>query len=226
MAGQWGGLFTGCLSSIKGNPTIKVKRNVILIRLAGKSIFLTFFCLLLGGCNDGIAWTATDISGLMPNLEMDLVNDDGKAVDQSDYLGKTNIVFFGYTFCPDICPTTLAKIRQSLLKLEEDQRSQVNVLFISVDPKRDTPEHLKQYIGSFGPEFTGLTGNQEQLREMVKKYRVTYGYGQPDEDGNYDVSHSSAIFVFDRKGAVRLLAKDTIDYEAFANDLAKLMEIT
>ena len=187
---------------------------------------ILIFLTLLSGCGDNMEWNATDISGLMPDLQIDLINDEGREVSQADFLGKTNVVFFGYTYCPDICPTTLAKIRSAIQDLSEEQRSRVNVLFISVDPQRDTPSHLKAYVGSFGPEFTGLTGNQKQLRQMVKKYRVTYGYGEADEDGNYDVSHSSAVFVFDNTGAARLLARDSMETEKLTADLAQLLAIT
>ena len=185
---------------------------------------LAVVCFLLQSCSQDLEWTATDISGLMPNLQLELTSDEGRAVNQDEFLGKTNIVFFGFTYCPDICPTTLAKVRQAIHQLSEEQRQQLNVLFISVDPERDTPEHLKRYISSFGPEFKGLTGTQEQLKSLVRNYRVTYGYGKPDEDGNYDVSHSSAIFIFDPSGAVRLLAKDSIPTEGLAQDLERLME--
>ena len=159
----------------------------------------------------------------MPDLKMSLTNDEGKEVSQADYLGKVNIVFFGYTYCPDICPTTLARIRLAIQQLSPAQRAELNVLFISVDPERDTTEHLKAYIGSFGPEFSGLTGTQQQLKAMVRNYRVTYGYGEPNEDGSYDVSHSSAVFVFDRSGTARLLARDSVTPEKLTEDLARLL---
>ena len=145
---------------------------------------IVLLLFILNGCSSEVEWNATDISGLMPDLKMSLTNDDGKEVSQADYLGKVNIVFFGYTYCPDICPTTLARIRLAIQQLSPAQRAELNVLFISVDPERDTTEHLKAYIGSFGPEFSGLTGTQQQLKAMVRNYRVTYGYGEPNEDGS------------------------------------------
>lgn len=184
---------------------------------------LIFLVLLLTGCSSEKEWNTTDISGLMPDLNMDLTNDEGMAVTQDVYMGKVNIVFFGYTYCPDICPTTLARIRLAIQQLSPSQRAQLNVLFISVDPARDTNEHLKAYIGSFGPEFQGLTGSQQQLKAMVRKYRVTYGYGELDDMGNYDVSHSSAVFVFDQSGSARLLARDSVTPEQLAADLARLI---
>jgi protein SCO1/2 len=175
------------------------------------------------GCGTNRDWNATDISGLMPDLQFNLINDNGREVSEADYPGKVNVLYFGYTFCPDVCPTTLARIRLAIQQLADQQKAQVNVLFISVDPERDTPAHLKAYISSFGPEFSGLTGSQQQLKKMVRNYRVTYGYGKPDEDGNYDVSHSSAIFIFDKKGAARLLARDSVESEKLAADIAQLL---
>ncbi len=180
--------------------------------------------IFITACDQEIDWNSTDISGIMPDLSLALVNTEGAQVTEKDFTGKMNVVFFGYTFCPDICPATLAKLRMAKRQLSPEQQAEINVLFVSVDPDRDTPEHLKRYIGSFGPGFVGLTGTQEQLQSMVRRYRVTYGYGKPDEYGSYEVSHSSAIFVFDPTGNARLLAKDTMPTEALADDLRRVLE--
>ncbi|MDX1604948.1 MAG: SCO family protein [Candidatus Competibacterales bacterium] len=179
--------------------------------------------LLLAACSDPVDWKTRDISGLMPELAFTLTSERGEQVDAADYRGKALLLFFGYTHCPDICPLTLARLRAALNRLEPRQRQQVRVLFVSVDPARDDPARLREYTDAFGPDVTGLTGTQAQLQALTRRYRVTYGYGDPDENGDYLVSHSSAVFAFDPEGEVRLLIRDEHGPEAIAADLQRLL---
>jgi len=166
-----------------------------------------------------------DITGLMPELEFELTRAaDEQRVTAADYEGRVSVVFFGFTNCPDICPMTLARFKAALEQLPQDRADQVRVLFVSVDPKRDTPEKLAAYVGSFGNRFVGLRGPQSELREITKRYRVTYGYGEPDESGYYEVSHSSAGFVFDREGDIRLLIRGDDPIDDIAHDLKILAQ--
>ena len=154
--------------------------------------------LLLTGCfgNDEEDWNGKNISGLMPELEFDLINSQGKSVSGDDYSGRVRMLFFGFTSCPDVCPTALQKLNQVTSGLDPALQDEVLTLFVSVDPKRDTPERLAKYVDFFGDNIVGLTGKEPQLRELAKRYRTTFGYDEPDADGNYAVSHSSAIYVF------------------------------
>lgn len=180
--------------------------------------------LLLAGCGGSQAdYTAHDIEGVMPDLAFNLKNESGKRVDESDYPGAVRLLFFGYTNCPDICPATMARIRAALGGLDPDQRKRVEVLFVSVDPKRDTLERLQRFTSSFGPGFTGLTGSEEHLRAVNKRYRVTYGYGEPNDNGFYLVSHSSAIFAFDKQGRARLLINQNESVDELTADLNTLL---
>ncbi|WP_211210549.1 SCO family protein [Arhodomonas aquaeolei] len=179
--------------------------------------------LLLVACTSG-DWRTKDISGMMPELAFNLTNENGQSVTAEDYRGKVTLLFFGYTFCPDVCPVTLARLSRILGKLDEDARRDVQVLFVSVDPRRDTPERLRAYTSAFGKDFIGLTGTQDQLKALNKRYRVTYGYGEPDENGNYVVSHSGAVFVFNRAGEARLLVRDSDPVEAVLADLRRIIE--
>lgn len=167
---------------------------------------LALIPMTLVGCSDPAHYTAHDISGLMPDLNFELTNENGERVDENDYAdARLTLLFFGYTYCPDVCPMTLARLSTALAGLNPDVRDATNVLFVSVDPKRDTPQRLKQYTAHFGPRFIGLTGTQAQLTQFTKAMRVTYGYGEPDASGFYRVSHSAGVFVFDKHGKVRLL---------------------
>ncbi|MES1926339.1 SCO family protein [Salinisphaera sp. T31B1] len=190
--------------------------------LAWLALVLT---LLTAGCgSDAPDYNAHDIQGVMPDLALDLVSESGAPIDAEDFQGDTTLLFFGYTNCPDICPATMARIRAALGGLDDAARKRIKVLFVSVDPERDTPERIQRFTSSFGPDFTGATGSQDQLKQLAKRYRVTYGYGEPNDNGFYLVSHSSAIFVFDPQGRARLLVNQNESVDALTKDLNTLMD--
>lgn len=180
---------------------------------------------LLAGCSGSdLTWKTHDIRGLMPDLAFNLTNSDGKAVTQRAYKGYTTLLYFGYTHCPDVCPTTVATVIRALHELK-GQASAVRFLFVSVDPERDTPAVLKAYVGAFGsPELVGLTGTQDQLQALAKRYRVSYSYDKPDAHGEYGVNHSAAIFVFDSEGKVSLVMNYKNGADAIAHDLKQMAD--
>lgn len=177
-------------------------------------------CLLLVGCWEGDEWQTKEIAGLMPPLRFTLTQDSGTEVQATNFRGYITLLYFGYTHCPDICPTTLAKLNAAIARL--GQTRDVRVLFVSVDPKRDGLDRLRTYTAKFGPQFVGLRGNEEELTELTKRYRITYGYGKPGDSGDYEVSHSSAVFVFDRAGEARLMVRSSDGVDAIAADLKRL----
>lgn len=163
---------------------------------------LTLFALLvlvLSGCT-GNDWRTTDVSDVMPPLNFKLTDEQGKTVTEKDYVGKATLLFFGYTHCPDVCPTTLARLTSIIRQLDPALRDKIQILFVSVDPARDTPKMLASYTSAFGPEVVGLTGDKAELADITNRFRITYSYGEPDQDGNYTVTHSGAVFAFDRQG--------------------------
>jgi protein SCO1/2 len=166
---------------------------------------------------------ARDITGVMPPLAFQLTDGTGAAVTAANYRGKIVLVFFGYTHCPDVCPTTLAKLTQVLKRLGPTADS-VRVLFVSVDPARDTPKLLMGYAAAFAPQFVGLTGSDAQLTEVTKRYRVAYRREKPGANGEYAVYHSSAIFIFDISGNARLLATGTESVADLTQDLRALAD--
>lgn len=178
--------------------------------------------VLLAGCEDP-NWHTSDISDIMPDLDLSLMDENGQQVEEDAYTGKTTLLYFGYTHCPDVCPTSLARMTAAIKKLDESARDDIQVLFVSVDPERDTPARLRQYTDVFGPQFIGLTGSTEQLDELTNRYRVSYGYGDKDANGNYDVSHSSGIFVFNAQGDARLLMRNSDPIPSMVSDLKRLM---
>lgn len=178
---------------------------------------------LLAGCSGGNeSWNGKDISGLMPGLAFELTDSQGRPVTAAQFDGKVRLLFFGFTSCPDVCPTTLQKLNQATKGLPEGLEDDVLTLFVSVDPERDSPERLASYVSFFGDGIVGLTGTEPQLRALAKRYRTTFGYEEPDSSGNYAVSHSSAVYVFDREGKARLLIRPDLGVKAIRQDLIAL----
>ena len=190
---------------------------------AGAALLLTAALFALAGCED-VNWRGTDISDAMPALDFELIDENGQPVDEGDYAGKTTLVYFGFTHCPDVCPTALARLSAAIRELDEPTRDAVRVLFVSVDPERDSPEVLDAYTEAFGPRFIGLTGDKAALDAVTNRYRVSYRLGEPEADGSYDVDHSSAIFAFDSGGDARLLMRDTDPVDSIAADIRRLVE--
>lgn len=191
-------------------------------RVVRFALLLPFLALV--GCSESDhQWNAKDISGLMPPLEYRLTNTSGVEVTEQASTGNVRLLFFGFTSCPDICPTTLQKLSRTVKKLPPQQREDVEIIFVSVDPKRDTPERIASYVEFFGDRISGLTGSEKALRDLSKRYRTTFGYEEPDESGNYAVSHSGAVYVFDQTGAPRLLVRPDISDEALRQDLEALL---
>ena len=168
---------------------------------------------------------ATDITQIMPDLTFSLEDDDGKPVTADSYRGKIRLLFFGYTHCPDVCPLTLGKLSAVLHGMTPEQRNRLAVLFVSVDPARDTAAVRKRYCAAFGPEFRGLSGSLEQIRKLTRRYRATFGYGEKDANGQYEVSHSSAIYVFDSQGHARLLVRGDASVKEIGEDLRQLLVV-
>lgn len=178
------------------------------------------------GCDSsGVDFNGKDISGLMPELKFSLTGQNGETVTEARYRGEAVVLFFGYTHCPDYCPMTLTALAQALKQLSPEQREQVRVLFVSVDPKRDSPELLAKYTSYFSPRVDGLTGDKETLDALTKRYRTAYSYGEPDENGNYLVNHGTAMYGFDRQGKIRVFMRDDQPVDQIAEDLKALVSI-
>lgn len=186
-------------------------------------ILLVLVTAFATGCSqESEPWNGKDIEGVMPDLAFDLMGTDGQRVHASDTQGQVRLLFFGFTSCPDVCPATLAYLQQVFEAMPAEQRDEVTALFVSVDPKRDNPERLEQYVSFFSDRIVGLTGSEDTLRNLAKRYRTTFGYGEPDAEGNYPVSHSSAIYVFDQEGHIRLLLRPDLPKDKVAEDLTRL----
>ena len=183
---------------------------------------------LLAGCGRGDRWHAFDVSGSSPPLALTMTRaSDGQQVSAADYRGRVVMLYFGYTFCPDICPTTLANIAEILNRLGPEAEH-VRVLFVTVDPDRDTAPVLAAYVKNFAPQIEGLRGTPDQLEALARRYRIAYSVTPETKDHPYEVTHSSAIYVFDASGAARLLVSSLgtaePDVAGTAADLKQLVE--
>lgn len=127
-----------------------------------------------------------------------LVNQDGKPVTERDFLGAPHLVFFGFTHCPDVCPTKLFEISEVFRALGERGKN-VKALFITVDPERDTPEAMRAYVASFDPRIVGLTGSQQAIDNVVRAYRA-YAKKVPLKEGGYTMEHTALVYLMDKNG--------------------------
>lgn len=148
-----------------------------------------------------------------------LTDQNGKPVSAADFHGRYMLIYFGYSFCPDVCPTTLSIMAQALDQMGADS-TRIVPIFITVDPTRDTPKVLADYMKAFGPRFVGLTGNDAEVKAVEKEYRV-YAAKRPLENGNYGMDHSSVIYLMGPTGKLVSFYDEAISPDDLAKDLKK-----
>ena len=164
---------------------------------------------LIAGCGpSGPKFQNTDITGASFGRELSLTDHNGKPRTLADFRGKVVVVFFGYVRCPDVCPTTLAELKSIVGELG-DQGKRVQVLFVTVDPERDTRELLAQYVPAFHPDFLGMYGDKEQIATTAKEFKVYYQKVPGSRPDNYSMDHTAGSYVFDPSGAIRLVVGHT-----------------
>jgi protein SCO1/2 len=163
--------------------------------------------VVLAGCNgSGPSFKNTDITGAGYGKDFTLTDHTGKTRTLADFRGKVVVVFFGYTHCPDVCPTTLADLKVAREQLGEDGK-RVQVLFVTVDPERDTRELLSNYVPAFDPSFLGLYGDPAATARVAKEFRVFYQKVPGKTPDSYTVDHTAGSYVFDPQGRLRLLVR-------------------
>lgn len=168
------------------------------------------------------SFKAVDITGADYARELSLNDADGRPRTLADFKGKVVVVFFGYTQCPDVCPTTLAELAQVKKALGPDG-ARVQGIFVSVDPERDTPELLKAYVANFGSDFVALRGDAEQTKAAAKHFKVFYNKVAGKTATSYTVDHTAGSYVFDAAGRVRLFTRYGSGAEALTTDLKALL---
>ena len=186
-----------------------------------RSSALALLLAALAACNSGATFKSTDITGAEYGKKLDLTDHTGRARHLEDFRGKVVVLFFGYTHCPDVCPTTLAQTAQAIKTLGADA-DKVQVLFVTVDPERDTAQVLGKYVTAFDPRFVGLYGDADATRRAAKEFKIFYekGSGAP---GNYSMDHSAQSYVIDPQGRLRLMVRPERIAEDLPADLRTLL---
>lgn len=190
--------------------------------------FFAVLSLMLGvaACGPSVPKTpfkGTDITGVPWGKELRLTDHNGKPRALADFNGKAVAIFFGYTHCPDVCPTTLGELALTLKQLGSDA-DKVQVLFVTLDPGRDTPEVLRQYVPSFHPGFLGLTGSEAEVAQAAKSFNVFYEKKESGSKAGYLVDHSANTFLIDPQGRVRLLYGFGAAPASIVHDIKQLLD--
>lgn len=194
-----------------------------------KAALVLAVSLLLSACGDKDAlqpkFTTVDVTGVPWGKDFRLTDHTGQARSLADFKGKAVVLFFGYVNCPDVCPTTMAKLAAALNILGADA-NQVQVLLVTLDPKRDRAEILRQYVPAFHPAFLGLYGDEQATDTIAQEFKVFYQRQKPNANGFYTVDHGGGIFVFDPQGRIRLFISDEHGPDVIARDLQTLLQQT
>ena len=164
----------------------------------------------------------TVIQSPSPSFNFKLSGANGD-VSLNDYRGKLVLIYFGYTFCPDICPATLANVGQALRSLSEKQANDIQLILISLDPGRDTPEKLAEYMNHFYPTFIGITGSDEQLAEVTSLYGIFYQKSPGKTAETYLIDHTATLLVIDREGYLKLVFPFGVTVDEIADDLKYML---
>jgi protein SCO1/2 len=191
-----------------------------------RGVLSVVLALVLVACDNHASsphFASSDITGVRWGRDFHLQDHTGKPRSIADFKGKVVMLFFGYTHCPDQCPTTMAEMAGVRSKLGEDGR-RVQGLFVTVDPRRDTPQVLAQYVSAFDPSFLGLYGDENTTAAVASEFKFYYRVQKTDAQGNYSVDHGSVIYVFDPTGHLRLLISPGTSVDAMAADVALLLK--
>jgi protein SCO1/2 len=184
------------------------------------SLALVGGLVLAAGCDSGPKFKSADITGADYGKSLDLTDHTGKPRHLEDFRGKAVVVFFGFTHCPDVCPTTLAEMSQAVKQLGPDG-DRVQVLLVTVDPERDTKDALAKYVTAFDPRFLGMYGDLEATRRVAKDFKV---YFEKRKTGSsYSIDHSAQSYVIDPQGRLRLFVRHDRIAADLADDLRTLL---
>jgi protein SCO1 len=179
----------------------------------------------LSGCERGMpsmAFKAVDITGADYALDFDLPDTEGKRRHIADFKGKVVSMFFGFTQCPDVCPTSLLELAQARKLLGADG-ARVQGIFVTVDPERDTADLLRAYVSNFGADYVALRGSAEETKAIAKHFKVYYAKVPGSTPETYTIDHTAGSYVFDAKGKVRLFTRYGVGAQALADDLKLLL---
>lgn len=188
------------------------------------ALISAFTLIACSGGDDSPRFRNTDLSAgnLFPTAN--LLDSSGRPRNFEEFRGKVLIVFFGYTSCPDICPGTLRKYASLIRTLRNHESEKIQVLFITVDPARDTPKHTDTYVKWFNPSFIGLSGNEQQIADVARQFKVIYSKQAVEGGMGYVIDHTTAAYLIDPKGQLRLAIPEAALLEPISADLRTLLE--
>ncbi|MFY9329257.1 MAG: SCO family protein [Georgfuchsia sp.] len=191
--------------------------------MAALHALLLALAILLAACSPEPAhFNAINVTGANWGRDFHLADASGKPRQLADFKGKAVVIFFGYVQCPDVCPTTMNKLHE-VMRLLGDEANRVQVLFVTLDPERDTPELLAQYVPAFDSRFLGLYGSLDATAAMAKDYRVFYQKRAGSKPGRYTIDHSSGLYAYDPQGRLRLFISNNEEAAKIAADLGQLL---
>jgi protein SCO1/2 len=198
---------------------------IIFLRAITRIILFFSLAWVLAACDSKPTFKNVDITGSKAfGTNFGLIDVDGRLRTLADYQGKAVVMFFGYTHCPDVCPTTLIEM-QEVMSLLGPQAAKVQVIFVTLDPERDTAEVLKQYVPAFNPSFIGLRpANEEALNRLTKEFKIYYKRVPGLSPNTYTIDHTAGSYVFDPKGQLRLYIKHGQGPEVLAQDLKTILQ--
>ena len=185
-------------------------------------LFLTLICLISCQNSHDQTFIGTDISSVPIDTTFRLKDFNGQIRTLEDFKGKVVVIFFGFTHCPDICPTTLTDLKKTMTLLK-DKASDVQVIFITLDPARDTEDVLKKFIPTFNSSFLGLTGSESDINKVISQFKIFYQKVNDGSKSGYTIDHSAGLYVLDKNGNIKLHTSHGQKPEDLASDLAKLI---
>lgn len=190
-----------------------------------KYFLIALLLVCLGACkpaSNQSGFSATDVSGADFAKSFNLTDHTGKPRTLEDFKGKVVALFFGYTHCPDVCPTTMADLKNSM-KLLGDDADKVQVLFVTLDPERDTQELLAQYVPGFDARFIGLYGTPEQTAAVIKEFKIYASKVENSGKSGYTIDHSAGLYLYDKDGKIKLYVDYGTKPDVLAADIKKLL---
>ncbi len=216
-------MFSFKTSSSPSSSLITTKRDALKLIARGGALALSVAALAACSPTEKKpVFQGVDVTGAEYAKDFSLPDQDGKVRTIKDFAGKVVVIFFGYTQCPDVCPTTMSELAEVKRSLGADG-DRLQGVFITVDPERDTPEILKAYMANFDPTFVGLTGTPEQLAAVAKDFKIYYKKVDGKTPTSYTMDHSAGSYIYDTKGALRVYSRYGSGAQALQSDVKALL---